>query len=206
MLWYIFTVGMVFSIIPAANCLICDGPSEVTTILCNDILNDIERALLADESNLFRMRRAFFHSPTASPVLIKVVYNLTFSNNLTIAADKNEISHCSSSQVNSTIDFRQQNITYGWTSSGVYTAFHPIVLNMMQAHTPFAVLRIIHKTLDQRGPEADTFLWDGSYDLPSLHLNTHFTSISCAPSKDLFHSVLKDFNTLVSMHDRWQND
>ena len=78
------------------------------------------------------------------------------------------------------------------------TVFHPTVLNMAQAQIPLAVLRLIHKTLNQRGPEADAFLWDGSYDLPTLHLSVHITSLSCVPSEDLFESVLKDFNTLVS--------
>ena len=200
--WYIFAVAMVVSIIPAASCQFCDIPSEVTATLHpeSDIFKDIKRAILEDDSNLSNMRRAFFHSPTASPVLIKVVYNLSFAEHVTIAIATHEVPHCSSSsEVNSTIDFNQQNITYGWTSSGVYTAFHPIVLNMMQAHTPFYFLKKIHWTLDQRKPEADAFLWDGSHDLPTLYLNIHIASLSCAPSKDLFHSVLKDFNTLVSI-------
>jgi hypothetical protein len=48
------------------------------------------------------------------------------------------------------------------------------------------------------GPEAATFLWDGGYDLPTLRLNLHFTSLTCIPSKDIFNSVLNDFNSLVS--------
>ena len=204
--WYIFAVAMVVSIIPAASCQFCDIPSETTAVSLHpesDILNDIERAILEDDSNLSHMRRAFFHSPTASPVLIKVVYNLSFAERVTIAIATHEVPHCSSSsEVNSTIDFNQQSITYGWTSSGVYSVFHPIVLNMMQVRTPFMILRFIHWMLDQQGPEADAFLWDGSYDLPTLHLNIHITSISCAPSLDFLHSVIKDFNTMVSMYSR----
>ena len=69
---------------------------------------------------------------------------------------------------------------------------------MMQTQIPFAALRIVHKALNQRSPEADAFLWDGSYDLPTLHLSVHITTLSCVPSQDLFESVLMDFNTLVS--------
>ena len=98
-----------------------------------------------------------------------------------------------------TAELLPRNITYGWTSSGVYTVFHPTVLNMLQAQIPFAALRIVHKTLNQRSPEADAFLWDGSYDLPTLHLNMHITALSCLPSQNLFESVLRDFNTLVSL-------
>lgn len=71
------------------------------------------------------------------------------------------------------------------------------ILHKMQAQIPFTALRIIHSTLDQRSPEADSFLWDGSYELPTLHLNMHITSLSCIPNQDLFKAVLMDFNTLV---------
>ena len=197
--WHLFIVVLAASIFPA-SCLICDDQDEPTTTVCTNLQRDFESALLKDKSNLFRMRSAFFHSSTASPVLIKVIYNITFSKNITFAIARNELLHCSSSTLNSTIDLKQRNITYGWTSSGVYTAFHPIVLNMMQAHTPFAILRIIHKTINQRSPEADTFLWDGSYDLPTLHLNIHISFMSCAPSEELFQAVLTNFNKLVSVY------
>ena len=141
------------------------------------------------------MRRAFFHSPTADPVLLKVVYNITYTENIT--ADS-EIQLYSISAENSTLEFYQKNLTLGWTSTGVYVVFHPMVLSMIQAQLPFSILRIIHVIMRQRSPEADTFLWDGFYDLPTLHLNMHVISLPCIPSKDLFESVLMDFNTLVS--------
>ena len=114
---------------------------------CTSLLKGVESAILQDETNLSRMRRAFSHSPTATPVLLKVVYNLTYAENITKAVATNDIPQCSSFRLvdNSTIiDLKQRNITYGWTSSGVYTVFHPTILSMMQAHTPFAILRIHH--------------------------------------------------------------
>ena len=229
---------------------LCDDSSEVTTSVCAKISKDIERALLEDEGNLFRMRKAFFYSPTASPVLLKVVYNVTFGENITTAitdkepccytsftqnetteehlqsctnvnftAERNEnttldIPDCFNSSTvknlttnmleeiatcSNSIEFKQRNYVYGWTSSGVYVVVRPMVLTVMQVQIPLAALRIVHKTyINQRGPEADTFLWDGSYDLPTLHLNLHITSLSCIPTKDLFTSVLEEFNTLVS--------
>ena len=166
---------------------------------CTSLLKGVESAILQDETNLSRMRRAFSHSPTATPVLLKVVYNLTYAENITKAVATNDIPQCSSLVDNSTIDLKQRNITYGWTSSGVYTVFHPTILSMMQAHTPFAILRIIQFTMHQRGPETDTFLWDGSYELPTLRLNLHIASISCSPSGDMLEAVLMEFNTLVRL-------
>ena len=175
----------------------CD---ELATSECSQLYKDIEGALTNDEGNLFRIRRAFFHSPTASPVLLKVVYNITYAENFVVAVASTKVLPCSNqiSLRNSTIEFSQTEMTMGWTSSGVYTMFHPMVLSVMQVQSPFAFLRIIYLTLpDQRSPEADTFLWDGSYDLPTLYLNIYITSLTCIPSQEMFESVLKDLNELV---------
>lgn len=199
---FIILVLSAASITSPGNCnLVCDDPHDLTTGVCGHLSLDLEKALLRDEGNRFRLRRFYFHSPTASPVLLKVVYNVTFGENLTTAVAAEEIPICSSQVLNSTmLKFGQKNITYGWTSSGVYTMFHPTVLSVMQVQTPFTCLRVIRLTLsNQRSPEADIFLWDGSYDLPTLHLNLHVTSLMCIPSKKLFESVLMDLNSLVSL-------
>ena len=196
--WYLFTVALTASIL-VGSCLVCDDPVELTTGTCAKILSNLEKALFQDDGNLFRMRRAFFHSPTADPVLQKVVYNITYAENITTGIADKEIQHCSTLAANSTIKFQQQQyVTFGWTSTGVYVVFHPTVLNMMQTQLPFSILRIVHAIMHQRSPEADTFLWDGLYDLPTLHLNMHVPSLPCIPSQDLFESVLMDLNTLVS--------
>ena len=156
---------------------------------------------MQDEGNLFRLRRAFFHSPTADPVLLKVVYNITYAENIMAAFAGNEIRLCSTeSAENSTIELQQQNITLGWTSTGVYMVFHPTVLNMMQLQLPFSILRAAHKIMHQQSPKADTFLWDGTYDLPTLNINMHITSLPCIPSQDLFESVLMEANAMVSTY------
>lgn len=192
--WSVVVMLTVVFFHSGGHCLTCDDPMELTTGVCGKLSKDFERALLEDEGNLFRIRRLFFHSPTASPVLIKVVYNITFGLNFTAK-------HCSGEILNSTIsDFKQKNITLGWTSSGVYAWFHPTVLSVMQVQSPFAFLRIIHLTLpEQRSLEAESFLWDGSYDLPTLYLNLHVTSLMCVPSEEMLESVIEDLNTLVKL-------
>lgn len=199
---HLFIVALITTTLNMASCLVCDDPVEITTGTCAKILKNLEKALLQDEGNLFRLRQAFFHSPTADPVLLKVAYNITYAENITTALAKNEIQLCSSSAVNSSIELQQQNITFGWTSTGVYTVFHPTVLNMMQTQLPFLILMTVHKLFrtHQQSPKADTFLWDGTYDLPTLHLNMHITSLPCIPSQDLFELVLMDFNTMVSVN------
>ena len=183
--------------IKVGDSLTCEDSDENSIGACVKLSRDFEKALLQDDRNQFRIRRMFFHSPTASLVLLKVVYNITFEENVTMAAAAEEIPPCFGQILNSTIELKHRNITLGWTSSGVYTMFHPTVLSVMQVQSPFAFLRIAHLILNKRSPEADSFLWDGSYNLPTLHLNMHLTSLSCIPSEDLLESVLIDFNTLV---------
>ena len=215
----------------SGNCLNCDDPSERSANICADLLDDLEIALLRDQGNLHRMKEAFFYSPTASPVLLKVVYNITYGQNIKTAIAKEEVLHCNnssqfeekhltgdrhcSSSTGSSLDkhenacalsgsiptpaleLKQRSYIYGWTSTGVYTVFHPIALHMMQVQIPFALLKLIHWIFNQKSPEADTFLWDGSYELPTLYLDLQITTLSCVPSEDLFKSVLMSFNTLV---------
>ena len=192
--FHLLVLTSMYAIIPCA-CLTCDDSRERKLGICGQLSNDIERALLSDEGNRFRIRRHFFRSPTASPVLVKVIYNITYGEDLITAVSNETLDHCSSQVLSSTINFEPQLVTMGWTSSGVYTMFHPTVLSVMQAQTPFSFLRIIQLTLtNQRSPEADTFLWDGSYDLPTLHINLPINTMTCIPSQDLFDSVLMDLN------------
>ena len=188
---------VIFSLATLAGARSCaDHVYSATSVnTCADrLFKDLERVLRSDEGNLLNIRRTFFHSPAASPVLLKVIYNIIYEENFTMAVSSEEIPPCSSLILqNPTIDLNQTEFIMGWTSSGVYTMFHPTVLSVMQVQTPFAFLRIIHRTLpDQRSPEADSFLWDGSYDLPTLHLNLRISTLSCVPSQEIFETMLKD--------------
>lgn len=201
-IWIGITVLSTLVIQGSCQLSVCDATSDFISDTCALLSKDLEKSLLQEEGNLFRMRKAFFHSPTAFPVLLKVVYNVTFTGNISKVSASGIVPRCFISTVDSAIDLNQRNITYGWTSSGVYTVFHPMVLMMMTAHTPFAVLRVIQRTLGQRGPETDMFLWDGSYDLPTLHLNLYINSLSCIPSNDLLEAVLMELNVLVRLHEK----
>ena len=43
------------------------------------------------------MKEAFFYSPTASPVLLKVVYNVTYGHNIITATAKEIVRQCNNS-------------------------------------------------------------------------------------------------------------
>ena len=192
---------------------LCNGATDDVTNTCGQLSRDLENSLLQDQGNLFRLRRTFFHSPTASPVLLKVVYLLSYTYNISLRAAKEEIPYCliltsdgeylPSNLNNSALPPNQteSSFTFGWTSTGIYTVIHPAVLNFVQVQTAFSVLRLFHWMQQQSfySPEADAFFWTGIFQLPTLYLNLNIQELSCIPSQALIKSVLEDLNTLVSV-------
>ena len=200
---YALSTLLLASLVPQIRS-ICDDSDEVLADVCYRLYNQIRHTLLEDDGNFYRLRKAFFYSPNANPVLLKVIYNISFADNVTELA-QGQLNYCTSTSEmeNYTISLNHTQLIFGWTSSGVFTVFHPLTINFMQIQLPFALMRImfsIFQNLDptESGPEAKTFLWDGSYDLPTLHINLHFNSLPCIPSVGLFNSALMDFNSLVS--------
>ena len=191
------------SLVPQGHTVCDDSDDAELADACYKLDQQITNALLLDNGNLYRLRKAFFYAPHAHPVLLRVIYNLTYTEN---ATDQQDDSYCTST-MNATnpMSLNRTRIVLGWTSSGVFTVFHPLTINFMQIQVPFVLMKMFHAIFNkihpgESGPEADTFLWDGSYDLPTLRLNLHFTNLSCIPGteSEMFYSVLSDFNSLVS--------
>ena len=185
------------SVTAAALCGTDDGGELATD--CYRLFKVLESALIEGEGNLYRMRKAFFYSPHADPVLFKVVYNITYGNNVTLGPD---ILNCSGNDGSSYLYLNNTNgttVTYGWTSNGIFTVCHPSLLNWMQMQLPLGLIRIVHSTISAEiGPQAKSFLWDGSYNLPTLHINLHLESLPCLPSDQLYDAVLQDITAWVS--------
>ena len=176
---------------------VCDDFSTSENI-CFKLFQKFENALNEDEGNTHRLRKAFFYAPNAQPVLMKVVYNVTFAANVTMVGDK--LDYCDDfSPDRKTLNSNGTAVVFGWTSNGIFTVVHPLVVNFMQMQLPFVLLRIFYYVLEsERGPEAQTFLWDGTYDLPTLQINLTISSLTCIPNEHIFMSALNDFNSLVS--------
>ena len=167
---------------------------------CYKLDEQLQYALLQDKGNLHRLRKAFFYAPNAHPVLLRVIYNVTYAENATLRA-----AYCTDdTNSGNVLSINDTMITLGWASTGVFTVFHPLTINFMQIQVPFVLMTVLYHIFNAinpegSGPEAATFLWNGGYDLPTLRLNLHFTNLTCIPSKDLFNSVVNDFNSLVSI-------
>ena len=115
-----------------------------------------------------------------------------------------ELPYCKGVDSNTSVTLNNSEIICGWTSRGIYFVINPSILNKVQMALPFTVLRLIHnhaseETVKQGSPEVDTFLWDGSFDLPTLLINLNLASLSCIPSEDMFNSTLGDLTTFISL-------
>ena len=183
---------------------LCSTGELATGTQCYRLFKTFESALIEGEGNLYQMRKAFFYSPYAEPVLLKVVYHITYGDNVTLSRDNITLRYCSGDDGSSYLHLNNTNataLTYGWSSNGIFIVFHPLLLNWMQMQLPLGVLRIVHYIFasTEIGPQAEAFLWDGSYDLPTLHINQHMESLPCLPSDQLYDAVLQDITALVSL-------
>ena len=192
--------GAIFIISTAMVCgsSVCDHTDLHSAKTCQKIFKVLEQALIWDETNLYYLRKMFFYAPNANPVFFQVNYNISFGDNIT----EDLLPYCGGADNSTMIDiYNETEIIHGWTSSGVYLIINPWTLNKMQMSLPFMILRGIHKKYQESdigSPEVDAFLWDGSYDLPTLYLNLHITAFPCIPSTDVFKSTLEDVTTYVS--------
>ena len=188
------------ALVSTGHCTCEDIEDPQYPSLCHEILQSLEQALINDNGNIYRSRKAFFYASNANPVLLRVKYNITFAENIT----EDILPFCTGD--NSTaIPINQTAIVHGWTSTGLYLLIEPLVLTYAHMTLPLAILRWIHgisksKTNRRTNPEVETFLWDGSGDLPTLLISLHISSLSCIPSEEIFDSTIKDLTTHVCNH------
>ena len=93
----------------------CDDSNEVLANVCYQFFKTMEQSLYNDGANLYRLRRAYFYAPNADPILLRVVYNITFLGN------SSALSYCTDPAAGSDplATGNRTTYTYGWTSSGV---------------------------------------------------------------------------------------
>ena len=104
----LFFIIVTTGLVTEGVCLFCDDPNDLSIGTCAQLSKDLERALVQDEGNLFRLKRMFLYSPTAAPVLLKVLYNVTFAENFTVAVAAEEVPNCFSPTLNASIELTQK--------------------------------------------------------------------------------------------------
>ena len=202
---YQYSVVLLLIAIPAVISEgVCKSPDNWQNAnTCYEVFQELSRALANDKGNLYRMEQAFFYAPSADPALIEVKYNISYGGNVT----EDQVQYCGNVDNTSAIIINETEIIRGWTSRGVYYVINPLALNKMQMVLPFAILRLINKEWRSTSgsPEVDTFLWDGSYELPTLHIDLHITSLPCIPSEEVFNYTLNELNAYVSIKNAGMN-
>lgn len=186
----LFAITALFSV---GKCS-CEDPDD--SEICFEILQSLQEALTQDKGNFYRSRKAFFYAPNADPVLLRVQYNIIFAENIS----EDVMPNCTTKDNSSvSISLNQTKIIRGWTSRGLYLWIEPLLLNHVQMLLPFLILRTIRRLeFVKSNPEMDAFLWDGSYDLPTLIIDLNITSLPCIPSEKIFNSTIEDLTVLVS--------
>ena len=190
-------IAMQVVISNGGDCICKDSDNWQNANICHEVFKELSTALNNDIGNLYRMKQAFFYAPSADPALIQVKYDISYGENIT----EDLLLYCEDVDNTSAIIINQTGINLGWTSRGVYYVVDPVLLNNMQMALPFAILRFINELLRSTygSPEVDTFLWDGSYELPTLRINLTITSLPCIPSEEVFNCTLKELNAYVSI-------
>ena len=209
LLTLLFAIGVLFSM---GNCSCKDSDSDLYSDTCHEILQGLENALIIDKGNLYRLKKVFFYAPNADPVLLRVEYNITFAENITeYVLPYCRINSQDMSNHSKLMKLNQTTIIHGWTSKGLYRWIEPLHLSRIQMTLPFQILRLTCQDQQmalppwiRRGvminetPEMKAFLWDGSYNLSSLLINLHITSLPCIPPEEIFRSTVEELTTFVS--------
>ena len=190
---------IVFTIISCAQsqCNISEPYQECAA------LYEIFRDALYNTStdNLFLLQSIFYPASRITPVLVKVIYNLSIVDSCkeikSTSCLNNEPASCSNDGF----------YTFGWTSREIFSIFHPAVINQLRFQLPFWLLQISEDVpFLTNSYNLEALLWEGITELSSvnLSLNVELTmdnfACQCYPSEKLIQQALGELNQWVSSH------
>ena len=110
---HLFVALMLAAFLGLGAC-VCDD-SSTSEYICFKFFQEFEDE---DKDNTYRLRKAFFYAPNARPVLMKVIYNVTFAVDVTMDGD--ELDYCDDfSPDRKTLNSTETAVVFGWTSNGI---------------------------------------------------------------------------------------
>ncbi len=169
----------------------CDGSSPKPVALCRALFRAMEVVIRTNPENMFILRSTFLSDDQPLPVLINITYEVSF--------DSVPESRCEGAEDDNTPLFNStvtQDITFGWSSTALYTQFHPALLIHMQIQLSVAMIEWIVSGVGSSG-STRAFLWDGVRSLQSLTLDVSVASFFCTPSEQQVYDTLREINSLV---------
>ena len=165
-------LALVVALLPLAAST-CDYPVQV----CNMLYQQMESALLKDSENLYRLRQAFFPHARAEPTVLRVAFGLRLYN---------VSSKLCEGAMNSNLDSLQLSKQFFWTSSAVFSALNPRILDLFLPEILYLATTLKHSYYNFLVNNVTLFL-----DIDSL---------SCLPSPNQTVDALMDLTTQVGFH------
>ena len=183
------SAAFVLALLRVAQCQCQDYRSEDTTT-CFMLFQRFQSALVGSELNLYNLRKTFAPASHPAPILVNVSYEIAFgyvSDDLCPGANND-------SSVFNTSGTRY--LTYGWTSSVLYTFIHPAELNRLQPQLVFLFLRRLE--VDPNNPVSTALTWDGTTPISTAQLSLYVPSLPCSPTYEDVYGTLWDITSVVS--------
>ena len=167
----------------------CENHISAKTPLCSELFQVFQAALVKSDTNLFNLRKIFFPSSEASPVLVNISYVIDFGNITDIP--------CTNDKSNTVYGFETFHKNYGWTSTLMFAIFHPATINRLQPQLFYVMMTYLEPKTT--GVTQAAFYWEGLIMSPylTLELSLHIPSLSCSPSYDQISNSLKDMTSMV---------
>lgn len=142
---------------------------------CNMLYQQLENALLKDPENLYRLRQAYFPNTQAEPTVLRVTLAVRLHN---VSSE-----FCDGSVGNNSLGSLQLSHKLFWTSSAVYSALNPRIMDLL-----------LPETLYLLNPLTNSY-YDSTVNDLTLILN--IKSLPCLPSSRQIEEALMDLTTQV---------
>ena len=154
----------------ASTCNYSVDPAQIRNML----YQQMETALLKDSENLYRLRQAFFPNTQAEPTVLRVTFGLRLNNVSSELCD---------GAVESNLGSLQLSQRFFWTSSAIYSALNPRIMDLLLPETLYLLKPLTNSYYDFTATDLTIFL-----DIDSL---------PCLPSSCQIADALMDLTTQV---------
>ena len=177
------------------SCHLCQDYESTDSDTCLMLFQRFKDALLSNDLNLYNLRKTFTPVSRPDPILVNVSYALSFG-----PVPKTP---CPGTEIGSEL-FNSPVLNYGWTSTPLYSYFHPAQLNRMQPQLFFLFIKYLESfrvTLNYGTPkEVSTALtWNGKGPIATAKLSLHIDQLPCSPAYKDVYNTLWDITALVSV-------
>ena len=142
--------------------------------VCSMLYQQMETALLKDSENLYRLRQAFFPNARPEPTVLRVTFGLRLRNVSSKLCD---------GAMNSNLDSLQLSKQFFWTSSAVFSALNPRILDLFLPEILYLATTLRNSYYN--------------YLVNNVTLSLDIESLSCLPSSNQTVDALMDLTTQV---------